>query len=243
MPVHLFGQAADMEELSRIATKHGLPLIEDAAQALGSSFRGNVVGTLGDFGCFSFFPSKNLGGFGDAGLLTTMRDDLAERARMMRAHGSKPKYFHKYIGGNFRLDALQAALLNVKLPQLSRYTEARRENVAEYARRFAEVTLPEGLLTLPREVHVGHVYNQYVVRSTRRDALREGLAKAGVSTEIYYPRPLHLQECFQSLGYKPGDLPETERACAEVLALPVYGELTAAQKQHVVASVVRVLSH
>lgn len=238
LPVHLFGQAADLDALRKLCEHHGIALIEDAAQALGATYRGTQVGTVGAFGCFSFFPSKNLGGFGDAGLLTTMRDDLAERARMLRAHGSKPKYFHKYVGGNFRLDALQAALLAVKLPHLDGYTRGRRDNAAYYDGAFAAAGLPLDLLTTPRLVDGGHVYNQYVIRSTRRDALKAALDAAGIANEIYYPLGLHLQECFASLGYKRGDLPETERACEQVLAIPVHGDLTVVQRERVVATVV-----
>ncbi len=237
LPVHLFGQAANMEAIRAIAEPRKIPVIEDAAQALGTSYRENPVGTLGAFACFSFFPSKNLGGFGDAGLLTTESDELAERARMLRAHGSKPKYFHKYVGGNFRLDALQAALLDVKLPLLPEITRARRENAAFYDREFAAAKLSAELLTTPKCIEAGHVYNQYVIRSARRDGLKAALLKAGIGTEVYYPLGLHLQECFADLGYKQGDLPETERACAEVLAIPVHGNLSAGQRTRVVETV------
>lgn len=237
LPVHLFGQAAELETICALGKAHGIPVIEDAAQALSTTYRGKQVGTFGAFGCFSFFPSKNLGAFGDAGLLTSEDDELAERARMLRAHGSKPKYFHKYVGGNFRLDALQAALLSVKLPYLAGYTAARRENAAYYDREFQARGLSEGLLKTPTRVDAGHVYNQYVIRSSKRDALKAGLTEAGIGNEIYYPLGLHLQECFASLGYKKGDLPETERACAEVLAIPVHGDLSAAQRARVVSTV------
>lgn len=240
IPVHLFGQAADLDALSAVAANHNLPVIEDAAQALGATCKGRAVGTLGAFGCFSFFPSKNLGGFGDGGLLTTQRPDLAERARSLRSHGGQPKYFHRFVGGNFRLDALQAALLGAKLPLLGEYTEARRRHAAYYDERFQAADLGSLLKTPPR-VDSGHVYNQYVVRTPRRDALRAALQAAGISSEVYYPLGLHMQQCFESLGGKAGDMPETERACAEVLALPVSSELTTSQLQRVVDTVVATL--
>jgi dTDP-4-amino-4,6-dideoxygalactose transaminase/acetyltransferase-like isoleucine patch superfamily enzyme len=240
LPVHLFGQPADMESLLGIAARHNLPVIEDAAQALGATYAGHPVGTLGSFGCFSFFPSKNLGGFGDGGLVTTNSAELAERARVLRAHGGKPKYFHQVLGGNFRLDALQAALLRVKLPQLAGYTEARRQNAAYYDQQFAAANLGDALIP-PRCVNPGHVYNQYVLRTPRRDGLREALRAANIGSEVYYPRGLHLQQCFAGLGYKASDMPETERACAEVLAIPLHGELTLQQRERVVATIVRYL--
>ncbi len=241
LPVHLFGQAADMGALNALAEKHGLPIIEDAAQALGASFQGRAVGTLGSFGCFSFFPSKNLGGFGDGGLLTTESKELAERARRLRAHGAQPKYFHREVGGNFRLDALQAALLRVKLPALDAYAQGRRDNAAYYNARFAAAGLG-ALLRTPVEAQVGHVYNQYVLRTPKRDALRAALTKAQISSEIYYPLGLHLQPCFAYLGGTAGDMPETERATAEVLAIPVASELTHAQRERVADTIVAALS-
>jgi dTDP-4-amino-4,6-dideoxygalactose transaminase/acetyltransferase-like isoleucine patch superfamily enzyme len=241
LPVHLFGQSADMEALQAIAEARQIPIIEDAAQALGATFKSRYVGTLGAFGCFSFFPSKNLGGFGDAGLLTTERDDLAERARVLRTHGSRTKYFHEHIGGNFRIDALQAALLSVKLPHLARYTAERRHNANSYDRAFAARGLAPPLLTTPRRGDHGHVYNQYVIRTPRRDALKQALTRAGIASEIYYPLGLHMQPCFAKLGYKEGDLPETERACRELLAIPVYGELPAADRERIVETVASAL--
>ncbi len=240
VPVHLFGQAADMDALSAVAANHDLPVIEDAAQALGATCQGRVVGTLGAFGCFSFFPSKNLGGFGDGGLLTTQRADLAERARVLRSHGAQPKYYHRFVGGNFRLDALQAALLRAKLPLLGEYTEARRRHAAFYDERFAAADLG-ALLKTPARVDPGHVYNQYVVRTPKRDALRAALQAAAIASEVYYPLGLHLQQCFESLGGEPGDMPETERACAEVLAIPVAPELSQSQRERVVDVVVDTL--
>lgn len=237
LPVHLFGQAADLTALRRVAEQHGVPIIEDAAQALGATHRGAPVGTLGAFGCFSFFPSKNLGGFGDGGLLATTDDALAERARVLRSHGGSPKYYHQLIGGNFRLDALQCALLRVKLPELARYTQARRENAAFYDERLRPLAAA-GALQTPARVDEGHVYNQYVVRTPRRDELRRALSEARIGSEVYYPRCLHLQECFAYLGHRPGDLPNAERAAEEVLAIPVFPELTSAQREHVAATIV-----
>jgi dTDP-4-amino-4,6-dideoxygalactose transaminase len=224
LPVHLFGQPYDAR-VDDVARQLGVPVIEDAAQAIGASTGRGPVGGLGAFGCFSFFPSKNLGAFGDAGLVTASDAELAERARVLRLHGAKPKYFHSLVGGNFRLDAIQAAVLRAKLPHLDRWMEGRRANAALYDRLFAQASLPTELLTTPRRVERGHVYNQYVVRTSRRDALRERLNERGIDSIVYYPRPLHLQECFSDLGHREGDLPVAERACAEVLALPVFPEL------------------
>jgi dTDP-4-amino-4,6-dideoxygalactose transaminase/acetyltransferase-like isoleucine patch superfamily enzyme len=235
LPVHLFGLAADMNAIVRIASARGLSVIEDAAQALGTRFHERPVGTLGNFGCFSFFPSKNLGGFGDGGLVTTERDDLADRARLLRTHGGRPKYFHKAIGGNFRLDTLQAALLRVKLPLLTSYAQKRRANAAFYDQAFAPL---ESAGKLQRPVKdAGHVYNQYVVRTAQREGLRAALKAAGIGSDVYYPRGLHEQECFANLGYGPGSMPETERACHEVLALPIYPELSEAQREYVATTV------
>jgi dTDP-4-amino-4,6-dideoxygalactose transaminase/acetyltransferase-like isoleucine patch superfamily enzyme len=231
LPVHLFGLSADLSAINRIASARGLSVIEDAAQALGSRFHDQAVGSLGSFGCFSFFPSKNLGGFGDGGLITTERDELADKARLLRTHGGRPKYFHKAIGGNFRLDTLQAALLRVKLPALAGYAARRRANAAYYDRAFAALE-DEGKLLRPAS-DAGHVYNQYVVRTRQRDGLRAALKAAGIGSDVYYPRGLHEQECFASLGYARGSLPHTEQACAEVLALPIYPELDEAQLAYV----------
>jgi dTDP-4-amino-4,6-dideoxygalactose transaminase len=234
IPVHLFGLCADMEPLNDLARKRGIAVIEDAAQAIGSKYGHRQAGTMGTFGCFSFFTSKNLGAFGDAGLVTTNDDGLAARVKMLRNHGAEPKYFHKVIGGNFRLDAVQAAVLRVKAPHLAAWTAFRRRNAARYDELFRARKLDE-LLALPYEpANRYHIYNQYVVRAPRRDALRAHLEAAGIGTEVYYPVPFHLQECFSSLGHKRGDFPEAESAASDVLALPIYGELTEEQQAHVV---------
>jgi dTDP-4-amino-4,6-dideoxygalactose transaminase len=237
MPVHLYGQSADMDPLLELARRYGLTLIEDAAQAIGTEYRGRRVGSLGDIGCFSFFPSKNLGAFGDAGLCTCNDPELAEHLRVLRVHGGKPKYYHAFIGGNFRIDELQAAVLRVKLKYLDEWTEGRRRNAAYYDGAFAAAGLGEHLVT-PIEVPGGrHIFNQYVVRAARRDELKKHLGERGIGTEIYYPVPLHLQKCFDYLGYVSGDFPESERAAAETLALPIYPELTEAQLAQVVGAV------
>jgi dTDP-4-amino-4,6-dideoxygalactose transaminase len=238
MPVHLYGQSADMDALVRIARQHGLRIIEDAAQAIGTEYSdGARVGSIGDIGCFSFFPSKNLGAFGDAGLCTTNDPELAEHMRVLRVHGGKPKYFHAFIGGNFRIDELQAAILRVKLKHLDAWTEARQRNAAYYSAAFERAGLAPRVVT-PRAPAAGrHIFNQYAIRAERRDELRAALTERGIGTEIYYPVPLHLQQCFAPLGYQQGDFPESERAAAETLALPVYPELSQAQLAHVVAAV------
>jgi dTDP-4-amino-4,6-dideoxygalactose transaminase len=237
MPVHLYGQAADMDPLMAIAKRHRLKVIEDAAQAIGTEYKGVRVGSIGDIGCFSFFPSKNLGAFGDAGLCTANDAVLAESMRVLRVHGGKPKYFHAVIGGNFRIDELQAAVLRVKLKYLDGWTEARQRNAAHYDAAFAAAHLAK-LVTPRASVPGRHIFNQYVVRVDKRDAMRNHLAERGIGTEIYYPVPLHLQECFAYLGYKDGDFPQSERAAKETLALPIYPELATAQLDHVVASIV-----
>ncbi len=238
LPVHLYGQSADMGPLMDIAGRYGLKVIEDAAQAIGAKYRGGAAaGSIGDVGCFSFFPSKNLGAFGDAGLCTARDPELAEHLRVLRVHGGKPKYIHAVIGGNFRIDELQAAVLRVKLKYLDGWTEGRRRNAAYYDAAFAGERL-RGRLVAPRELPgYRHIFNQYVVRAKDRDALKKFLAERHIGTEIYYPVPLHLQGCFEYLGYRAGDFPETERAAAEVLALPVYPELTQAQLAQVAGAV------
>jgi dTDP-4-amino-4,6-dideoxygalactose transaminase len=238
MPVHLYGQSADMDPLMAIARQHGLRVIEDAAQAIGTAYtNGQRVGTFGDVGCFSFFPSKNLGAFGDAGLCTTNDAELAESMRVLRVHGGKPKYFHAVIGGNFRIDELQAAVLRVKLKYLDGWTEGRQRNAAYYDSAFADAGLGQKLRT-PVAIEGGrHIFNQYVVRVQRRDALRQRLAENHIGTEIYYPVPLHLQACFAYLNYHAGDFPHSELAAQETLALPIYPELEPAQLAHVVATI------
>ncbi|HEY2463075.1 MAG TPA: DegT/DnrJ/EryC1/StrS family aminotransferase [Steroidobacteraceae bacterium] len=238
MPVHLYGQSADMDPLMALARRHQLKVIEDAAQAIGTEYKGVRVGSIGDIGCFSFFPSKNLGAFGDAGLCTTNDAELAESMRVLRVHGGKPKYFHAVIGGNFRIDELQAAVLRVKLKYLDRWTEARQRNAAYYDAAFAAADLADDLVAPKATVKGRHIFNQYIVRAKSRDALKEQLTARGIGTEIYYPVPLHMQKCFAYLQHKKGDFPESERAAAETLALPVYPELSRAQLDHVIASVV-----
>ncbi len=237
LPVHLFGQAADMSAVLALADEYKLKVIEDAAQSIGASDHGGIVGGIGDLGCFSFFPSKNLGAFGDAGLVTTNNDALAHRVRLLRNHGMEPKYHHAIVGGNFRLDALQAAVLRVKLPHLQSWTEARRRNAARYRQLFADAGLSD-VVRLPAErPDRRHIYNQFVVRVRDRDGLVRHLAAHGVGTEIYYPVPFHRQACFAHLGYEPGAFPHAEKAAAEVLALPIYPELTVEQQQYVVDQV------
>jgi dTDP-4-amino-4,6-dideoxygalactose transaminase len=235
VPVHLYGQMADMSALMEIANEHGIPVIEDACQAIGATQQGRQAGTIGIAGCFSFFPSKNLGAFGDAGLVTTNDARLAHELKLLRNHGAEPKYFHHRIGGNFRLDALQAAVLRVKLPHLDGWTEARRRN----ARRYDELFEAAGLaskVVLPREMPgFRHIFNQYVVRVANRDRVRASLTEQGIGTEVYYPVPFHLQECFAHLGHGRGDFPNAEEAADSTIALPIYGELTPEQ-QHAVVS-------
>jgi dTDP-4-amino-4,6-dideoxygalactose transaminase len=238
MPVHLYGQSADMDPLMAIARRHHLKVIEDAAQAIGTEYKnGERAGTIGDIGCFSFFPSKNLGAFGDAGLCTTNDLELAERMRVLRVHGGKPKYFHALIGGNFRLDELQAAVLRVKLKYLDSWTQARQRNAAYYDAAFAGAGLGAKLRTPLAPAGYRHIFNQYVVRAQSRDALKARLAERSIGSEIYYPLPLHLQTCFAFLNYRAGDFPHSERAAEEVLALPIYPELEEQQLAHVVATI------
>lgn len=239
MPIHLFGQSAAMDPIREVADAHGLTIIEDAAQAIGTEYRGRRCGTMGEMACFSFFPSKNLGAAGDAGLVSTSDDALAEKLRIFRSHGSKPKYFHKYVGGNFRIDALQAAILRVKLKYLDTWTEARRAHAEAYARLFHEAGLLEHV-KLPREAPGDrHIFNQYVIRVDARDALKDHLATEGIQTEVYYPKPMHLQECFSKLGHRAGDFPESERASDQSLAIPVYPELKESDLEYVVDAIRR----
>ncbi|HEY0322923.1 MAG TPA: DegT/DnrJ/EryC1/StrS family aminotransferase [Pyrinomonadaceae bacterium] len=241
LPVHLYGQCAEMYELTTISRRHNLPLVEDAAQAIGAEDAGARAGAIGHMGCFSFYPTKNLGAAGDAGMLTTNDVPLAERLRTLRAHGAASKYFHKEVGINSRLDSLQAAILRVKLPRLDAWSEARKANASQYRRLFTDAGLAEEVrLPFERE-DVRHIYNQFVIRvdSERRDALREHLKQADVGTEVYYPVPLHLQECFSFLGYSAGDFPESEKAARETLALPIYPQLSIEQQRHVVDAIGR----
>jgi dTDP-4-amino-4,6-dideoxygalactose transaminase len=234
MPVHLFGLSADLDPILDAASQRGIPVIEDAAQAIGATYRGRIVGGIGAFGCFSFFPSKNLGAFGDAGLVTTNDTELARRARLLRNHGMQPRYYHHAIGGNFRMDALQAAVLRVKAPHLAAWTDGRRTNADRYRTLFRDAGL-DGRITLPIEPEGRrHIYNQFVIRTAERDALKRHLDDRGIGNEIYYPVPFHLQPCFADLGYRRGDLPNSEHAADTSLALPIYGELTLAQQQTVV---------
>lgn len=238
MPVHLYGQSADMGALMAIARRYKLKVIEDAAQAIGTEYvDGTRVGSIGDIGCFSFFPSKNLGAFGDAGLCTAADADLAETMRVLRVHGGKPKYYHALIGGNFRIDELQAAVLRVKLRYLDGWTEGRRRNASIYDAAIAKAGLAAKVSTPVATPGGRHIFNQYVIRCERRDELRKFLSDHKIGTEIYYPVPLHLQKCFEYLGHRAGDYPESERAALETLALPIYPELDSAQLAHVVASI------
>jgi len=240
LPVHLYGRMADMDPIVAIAGRHGLVVIEDAAQAIGSEHGGRRAGSLGHYGCFSFFPSKNLGAFGDGGMVVTDDPDRAEKLRVLRAHGSSPKYFHKLVGGNFRLDALQAAVVLAKLTHLEDWTARRQANARRYDALFEQGGLVRnGLVRLPGSPPDGtrHVFNQYVIRARDRDGLLSFLRARSVGCEVYYPLPLHLQECFAGLGYRPGDLPESERAASETLALPVFPELSDEQAAYVVRAV------
>ena len=238
IPVHLFGQSAELDPLMQAASRAGISVIEDAAQAIGATYRSRPVGGIGALGCFSFFPSKNLGAFGDAGLVTTNDEALAKRARLLRGHGMEPKYHHHLVGGNFRMDAMQAAILRVKAPHLAGWTEARRRNAARYRELFATHGIGDAI-ALPREpADRLHIYNQFVIRTPERDALKKHLDEHGIGNEIYYPVPFHLQTCFADLGYRRGQFPHAERAAAESLAIPIYGELTPAQQETVVSAIV-----
>lgn len=256
IPVHLYGQSADMDEIMKIATEHNLFVIEDAAQAIGTQYKdGRCVGTIGHIGCYSFFPSKNLGCFGDGGLITTNDDELAKILTIKRVHGGEPKYYHKVIGGNFRLDAIQAVVISVKLPHLNAWSKKRRENASLYTELFEAAGLAEqtgrtkfdsnNKVLLPKAVYENlsstvnnyHIYNQYIIRVEERDALREYLSKNDIATEIYYPVPFHLQECFADLGNKKGDFPVSEFCADTSIALPIYPELSNDQIKYVVEKI------
>ncbi len=262
IPVHLYGQSCEMDDILSVAKKHNLKVVEDAAQAIGTQYKdGKCVGTIGDIGCYSFFPSKNLGCFGDGGLVVTNNDELAERLAMMRVHGMKPKYYHKIIGGNFRLDAIQAAVISVKLPHLNDWSAKRRENADYYNNLFIKKGLAEetgktefdskNKVLLPKAVYESasgkaknyHIYNQYIIRTENRDAVREYLTKNEVASEIYYPVPFHLQECFKELGYKKGDFPIAESCADTSIALPIYPELTKEQLEFVVDKIAEAVSN
>ena len=237
IPVHLFGQSAEMEAILNITAKAGIPVVEDAAQAIGASYKSQPLGGLGAFGCFSFFPSKNLGAFGDAGLVTTNDEALAKKARLLRTHGMEPRYYHHLVGANFRMDALQAAILRVKAPHLAGWTEHRRANADRYRSLFRDAGLLDRV-TLPVEApDRRHIYNQFVIRTSDRDGLKKHLDAAGIGTEIYYPVPFHQQPCFAYLGYRAGDFPRAERAAHDSLAIPIYSELTLTQQETVVSAV------
>jgi len=245
IPVHLYGQCADMAPIMELAKRHNLGVIEDAAQAIGSEYRdGRRACSMGTVGCLSFFPSKNLGCLGDGGMVVTNDAELAERIRILRVHGSQPKYYHKLIGGNFRLDTIQAAVLNVKLKYLDGWTKRRQENADRYQSLFQQSGLVQkGKVRLPEPVYRDsgakhyHIYNQFVLRVERRDDLIAHLKQKGIGAEIYYPVPFHLQECFRYLGHKAGDFPESERAANETIAIPIYPELTMAQQTEVVEAI------
>jgi len=260
VPVHLYGQSAAMEKIMRVAKDHDLMVIEDAAQAIGTQYKdGSFVGTIGDIGCFSFFPSKNLGGYGDGGLVTTNNDELAYMIKIKRVHGGEQKYYHKIIGGNFRIDALQAAVLRVKLPHLNKWSEKRRKNAEYYNQLFIKAGLAEDTgkikfdeknrVLLPKaiyktlsqssktEIRNYHIYNQYIIRVQQRDELKKFLTENEIGNEIYYPVPFHLQECFADLNYKKGEFPISEEACNTSLALPVFPELTKEQQEFVVLKI------
>jgi dTDP-4-amino-4,6-dideoxygalactose transaminase len=248
MPVHLFGLCCAMDEIKALAAQYNLPVIEDAAQALGADYPSKDgilhAGAMGDFGSYSFFPSKNLGAFGDAGMVVCRDAEMAVKIRALRNHGGERRYYHRMVGGNFRIDALQAAVLNIKLPHLNAWSAARQRNAKLYRKLFAEAGM-DPVITLPVEPYAAgkapnhHIYNQFVVRAPRRDALCGHLAKNNIGHAIYYPVPLHMQECFAGLGYREGDFPESENAARESLALPIFPELTPEQQGYVVEMITK----
>jgi dTDP-4-amino-4,6-dideoxygalactose transaminase len=236
IPVHLFGACADLDPIIAAAGQRGVPVIEDAAQSIGSEYKGRRAGSIGDIGCFSFFPSKNLGAFGDGGMCTAIDPAIAAKLKALRVHGSKKKYFHELVGINSRLDALHAAILQVKLRHLDSWSEGRQRNADLYRKLFDEKSVPV-ILPEPKDYHTRHIYNQFVIRGERRDELQAYLKNAGIGTEVYYPLPMHLQECFANLGYKAGDMPVSEKLAKDSLALPVYPELKREDLEYVVDTV------
>jgi dTDP-4-amino-4,6-dideoxygalactose transaminase len=237
IPVHLYGLCVDMDPILEIARDANVAVIEDAAQSIGATYQGRQAGSMGAVGCFSFFPSKNLGAFGDGGLVTSNDERLANEIRLLRNHGAEPKYYHHRIGGNFRLDTIQAAILRVKLPHLASWSAGRRANADRYRQLFAAAGLTDRVTLPAAPPDREHIYNQFVIRLPHRDRVRERLTEAGIGTEIYYPVPFHLQECFAPLGYSRGDFPHAEAAADSTLALPIYAELTEAQQHAVVSAV------
>lgn len=241
LPVHLYGQCAEMDPILAVAQKHGIPVVEDAAQAIGAEYRGRRAGSMGQMGCFSFFPSKNLGAFGDGGLVTTDDPALYDTLKTLRIHGSKVKYYHESVGGNFRIDALQAAVLRIKLRHLDSWTEGRQRNAARYRGLFAEAGLTQRV-TLPiAAAERRHIYNQFIVRCDARDSVISYLREQKIGCEIYYPLSLHQQECFKKLGFRTGDFPQSEAAAATTMALPIFPELTDVQLQVVVQRIAEAL--
>jgi dTDP-4-amino-4,6-dideoxygalactose transaminase len=234
MPVHLFGQVADMDPIMNLAEEHRLVVIEDAAQAIGAEYKGRRAGSIGHYGCFSFFPSKNLGAVGDAGMIVTNDAERAEKLRILRGHGANPKYYHRVLGGNFRLDAIHAAVISAKLPHLDSWTAARQHNAKRYDQLFHQAGLP---IALPEVATNRHIFNQYVIRSSSRNQLQAFLKKKGVGSEVYYPVPMHLQDCFAYLLISAGSFPESERAAQDSLAIPVYPELNDSQLRYVAESI------
>ncbi len=239
IPIHLFGQCAEMDVINQLADKYGFQVVEDAAQAIGAEYKGKRAGSLGQLACFSFYPSKNLGGVGDGGLLTTSDENMASKLKALRAHGAKIKYFHDWVGINSRLDSIQAAILRVKLKYVEAWTEERIDNARRYRELFSQSLLVEkGFVILPPELNDRrHIYNQFVIRVQDRDGLRTHLQAKGVGTEIYYPQPLHLQPCFQFLEYRRGEFPESEKASSESVAIPIYPELTDSDQEYVVSCI------
>jgi len=236
IPVHLYGQCADMDPIMELAKKYNLKVIEDAAQSIGATYKGKQSGSIGDTGCFSFFPSKNLGAYGDGGMVVTNDDEIAEKIRLLRVHGAKPKYYHSMIGINSRLDEIQAAILNVKFKYLPQWIEQKRKRTELYNKLFKE-NLGDKVITPYEAPYNYHTYHQYTIRVQNRDGLRQYLTEAGIGTAVYYPLPLHLQKCFENLGYKEGDFPASERASKEVLSLPMFPELEENKQLEVVKKI------